>query len=325
MNLFKKLLLIIVFGLPATLVQAQDTDVNGLVKEGIVLNSQGNYAGAIEKYKQALAAEPDNAQANYQMAFSLNASGKGTDAIPYLTKVVKAGSNLTGPAYELLGSVYDVSHQPQQAIDAYKEGIKIKPDYQPLYFNLGIAYFRAQKYADAELAAIEAIKLDPKHANSQRLYGLVTFHQNKRVPALMGLCSFLLLNPEGPRADEAYTNLQSLLKGGDLKAAKADAETLMLNKTLSAAIALSGGQLDNQLKNIFTDVGKLSDKQSNKGFFWNYYAGFFYKLTQTQHFSAAVKLISLSADKTAGAQWLQNNADKRKALDDWMTSSERKF
>ncbi|XHR94084.1 tetratricopeptide repeat protein [Mucilaginibacter sp. UC70_90] len=128
--------------LSAGLAHAQNTDVNSIIKEGIRLNSEKNYPAAIEKYKEALAAEPDNAQANYQLAFSLNASGKGTEAIPYLNKVIKTGGELTGPAYELMGSVYDTAHQPQQAIDAYKEGIKLKPDYQPLYFNLGIAYFR---------------------------------------------------------------------------------------------------------------------------------------------------------------------------------------
>lgn len=325
MILFKKGLLIIALVLTTGLAYAQNVDVSGVIKEGIRLNGEKNYPAAIEKYKEALAAEPDNVQANYQLAFSLNASGKGTEAIPYLNKVIKTGGDLTGPAYELMGSIYDTAHQPQQAIDAYQQGIKLKPDYQPLYFNLGIAYFRAQKYADAELAAIEAIKLDPKHANSQRLYGLVTFHQNKRVPALMGLCSFLLLDPEGQRADEAYTNLQSLLKGGDLKAAKADPETLMLNKTLSITIAASGSQLEAQLKNIFTAVGKLGEKGGKQSFFWNYYSAFFYKLSQTPHFSTAVKMISLSADKTSGANWLQNHADQRKALDDWTASAERKF
>ncbi|AYL98302.1 tetratricopeptide repeat protein [Mucilaginibacter celer] len=325
MNLFKKLVLTVAAIALSVSLYAQAADVAGLVKEGIALNAQKDYSGAIEKYKQALAAEPENPQANYQMAYSLNASGKGNDGVPYLNKVIKTNGTLTGPAYELLGSIYDAAHQPQQAIDAYKEGIKLKPDYQPLYFNLGIAYFRAQKYADAEFAAIEAIKLDPKHANSQRLYGLVTFHQNKRVPALMGLCSFLLLDPEGARADEAYTNLQSLLKGGDLKAGKADAETLLLNKTLSASVTAVGGNLEAQLKNIFINVGKLGEKPRHGGFFWNYYVAFFYKLAQTEHFATAVKLISLSADKTASAQWLHDNADKRKQLEDWIAAQGNRF
>lgn len=325
MNLFKHLLFAVLavgFSISA---YGQNADMNSLIKEGIRLNGQQDYAGAIEKYKQALLIEADNAQANYQMAFTLKAAGKGSEAIPYLKTAIKTGGTLTGPAYELLGSIYDADHQPQQAIDAYKEGIRLKPDYQPLYFNLGIACFRAQKYADAELAAIEAIKLDPKHANSQRLYGLVTFHQNKRVPALMGLCSFLLLDPKGARADEAYTNLQSLLKGGDLKAGKADAETLLLNKLLSASVTTAAGNLETQLKNVFTNVGKLTEKPGHESFFRDYYAAFFYKLSQTEHFTTAVKLISLSADKEEGEKWLENNATKLKALNDWIASTERNF
>ncbi len=184
---------------------AQDTGINTLIKQGVQLNSEHNYAAAIEKYKQALATEPENAQANYQLAYSLSASGKGAEGIPYLNKVVSTNNSFTGPAYELLGSIYDAAHQPGQAIDAYRAGIKIKPGYQPLYFNLGLACFRAKQYADAELAAMEAIKLDPEHANSQRLYGLVTFHQNKRAAALLGFCSFLLLESDGRRSAEAYT------------------------------------------------------------------------------------------------------------------------
>ncbi|QEC75598.1 tetratricopeptide repeat protein [Mucilaginibacter ginsenosidivorax] len=333
MNIVKKFWLLMLLLPFSAAVRAQDTDVAGLIKQGIQLNNQHDYAGAIEKYKMALTTEPDNAQANYQIAFSLNASGKGTDGIPYLIKVTKTNSSFTGPAFELLGGIYDSSHQPQQAIDAYKEGLKIKPDYQPLYFNLGIAYFRAKQFAEAEQAAIEAIKLDPKHANSQRLYGLVTFHQNKRAAALMGFCSYLLLDPEGPRSDEAYTNMQSILKGGTLKTedAKAEASAVTLNRALNAAIAKAkpgstpAEVLENQLKSIFEAIGQLAEKQTGNDFFRHYYADFFYSLSKTNNMSAFARLMGLSADKEANKQWLQQNEDKRKALDTWVAQAERKF
>lgn len=334
MDLGKKLKLIGSFVLFSIAAYAQNTDVSALIKEGIELNNAHNYAGAIEKYKQALTSDPENAQANYQMAFSLFSSGKGTDGIPYLDKVVKTSNNFTGPAYELLGSIYDAAKQPQQAIDAYKAGIKIKPDYQLLYFNIGLAYFRAAKYADAEQAAIEAIKLDPKHANSQRLYALVCFHQNKRAPALLALCNFLLLEPDGTRSAEAYTNMQSILKGGALKI---DGKTGVDNTALNKAISIAAATTDNrkyaspadllaaQLKAIFTAIGQLSEKQSNNDFFRNYYAAFFYKLAQTEHMPAFARLMDMSANKTADNQWLQQNEDKRKALEAWVAGEERKF
>lgn len=333
MNIVKKATLIIPVLLLGLTVHAQDTDVNALIKQGVQLNNEHNYTGAIEKYKQVLATDPENMQANYQLAYSLFSSGKGTEGIPYLNKVVKTNNNFTGPAYELMGSIYDSAHQPQQAIDAYKAGIQLKPDYQPLYFNIGLAYFRVAKYADAEQAAINAIKLDPKHANSQRLYGLVTFHQNKRAAALLGLCSFLLLEPDGPRAAEAYTNMQSILKGGTLKSEKTDEVTIALNKALSAAVATTASKkyaspadlLAAQLKAVFLAVGQLAEKQTGNDFFRNYYASFFYKLAQTEHMPAFARLMDMSANKAADSQWLQQNEDKRKALEEWVSAQERKF
>jgi tetratricopeptide (TPR) repeat protein len=333
MNLFKNISLIILVLLFSVAVYAQDADVGTLIKQGVQLNNAHDYAGAIEKYKQVLTTEPENAQANYQIAYSLNAGGKGMEAIPYLSKITKTNSSFTGPAFELLGGIYDANKQPQQAIDAYKEGLKIKPDYQPLYFNLGIAYFRAKQFGEAEQAAIEAIKLDPKHANSQRLYGLVTFHQNKRAAALMGFCSFLLLESDGTRSDEAYTNMQSILKGGTLKAEdiKAEASTIALNRSLNAAIAKAkpgstpAEVLQNQLQAVFEAVGALAEKQIGDDFFSHYYADFFYRLSKTDHMPAFAHLMGLSANKEAGKQWLQQNEGKRKALDAWVVSTERKF
>lgn len=333
MNTVKKIGLIIHILFLGLLAHAQDTSVSELIKQGIELNNAHDYTGAIEKYKQALSAEPDNPQANYQMAFSLSAAGRGTEGVPYLNKTIAGSNNFTGPAYELLGSIYDAAKQPQQAINAYKAGIKIKPDYQPLYFNLGLAYFRAKQFADAELAATEAIKLDPKHANSQRLYALVAFHQNKRAPALLALCSFLLMEPDGPRSAEAYTNMQSILKGGTLKTEKADAATIALNKTLSTAAATTdlrryaspADLLVAQLKAVFLAVGPLAEKQTGNDFFRNYYASFFYKLGQTEHMPAFARLMDLSANKAADTQWLQQNEDKRKALEAWVSGQERKF
>lgn len=261
----------------------------------------------------------DDPATNYKTALDLINAGKGSDGIPYLEKVLKTQSNYTNPAYSLLGSIYDKSNQPEKAIAVYKDGLKAYPQDQNLYFNLGIASFRNKQYAEAEAAAIEAIKLDPKHANSQRLYGLVCFHQNKRMNALLALCSFLLLDPNNARADEATTNMQSILKGGVLKAdgpvktPLADAkETAALNSIIATTIAagqakkLTGNALlEFQLKTIFTQAGQLSDKKADKTFFDKFYAGFFYKLAQSGNVPALVKVITTKMEDAAFSDWVK--------------------
>lgn len=272
-----------------------------------------------------LAQETDDPATNYKAALALVDAGKGPEGVPYLEKVLKTQSAYTNAAYSLLGSIYDKNNQPEKAISIYNDGLKAYPKDQNLYFNLGIADFRAKLYADAELAAIEAIKLDPKHANSQRLYGLVTFHQNKRLNALMAFCSFLLIEPNGSKSDEAITNLQSILKGGVLKADGPGklspaqvAENAKSNAIIAGAIVsgqaknLSGAALlEYQLKTIFTQAGQVSGKKTTKTFFDKFYADYFYQLAQSGNVAGLAKLI---ANKEVDAK-----------LMDWAKGTERVY
>src|SRR5882757_10755277 len=93
-------------------------DARALVKEGVKLNDEKNYAGAIEKYNQALKIDTGNLFADYQLANSLFLSGKGADGIPYLQKVVKADTKLNAAAYDLLGLIYFKNKQYAEAESA---------------------------------------------------------------------------------------------------------------------------------------------------------------------------------------------------------------
>lgn len=272
--------------------------------------------------KNALAQglDPADNNANYQKALSLYQSGSVAEGIPYLENVLKNNTTIKPAAYDLLGNIYDKLQQPDKAIAVYHEGIKLDPNYQNLRFNLGLAYFRIKQYAPADQSAIEAIKLDAKHANSVRLYGLVAFHQNKRVQALLAFCSFLLLDPGNAKAAEARTNIQSILKGGELKAGQGtpttDKNAIALNTKLNSIIAagktqkLSGNaSLEYQLKSIFTMVGEQAAKNADKDFFDKYFAAYFYKLAQSSNMPAFAKLIGQGGDVDAVlSAWVKSTA-----------------
>jgi len=317
-------------------------DAHALVKEGVQLNDEGKYAEAIAKYNEALKIDPGSLYADFEMAYSLFASNKGDDGIPYLQKVIAAGTSLTPGAYDLLGSIYDRDNQKDKAIEAYSAGIKANPAYQRLYYNLGLVYFRYKEYAEAEKNAIEAIKLDPKHASSQRMYALVCFHQNKRVPALLGFCSFILLEPNTARSVEAYNNIQHILQGGVLKSDNGNT-TIQFSPndskdmgTLNMGISLTvvSGQskkligqtlFEYELKSIFELAGQLSEKktEAEKDFFWKYYADYFYKLAQSPDMTAFARLVSAGTPESA--QWIKDNSTEINNLSEWVKSTERGF
>ena len=344
MQTYRKAILIFLLAIGTFAASAQDNPNDALMKEGMALHNQGNYAGAIEKYNAVLKADPENGYANYELAFSLYASKKGAEALPYLDKAVKADQpKLTVAAYSLMASIYDESHQSPKAIEAYGKAIKIDPDYPQIYYNLGIAYFRNQQYAEAENAAIEAIKHNPKNASSQRLYALVTFHQNKRANALLGLCSFILLEPNTARSTEAYNNIQSILKGGVIKnadgsttvgvSAKDDKETGTLNTSISL-IALSAQNkklagidlLTYELKSAFTMFGELDEKKiTGKTFFDKFFVAYFYKLAQTDNMPTLAHTVTLTVNKEESAKWAKEHTQEINNLAAWLQSTERGF
>src|SRR5471030_78612 len=110
MNVFYRVMLIFGFIVASMPAMAQDSNsVSDLIKQGTQLNDQRKYTEAIEKYNEALKTDPENAKANYEIGFSLFASWKGNDGIPYVEKAIKGNGSTTlmAACYDLLGSIYD--------------------------------------------------------------------------------------------------------------------------------------------------------------------------------------------------------------------------
>lgn len=316
---------------------AQNTGAELLIKEAVQLNNNGQYADAAAKYTEALKLDSNNLYANYGIAFSLLQSGKGDQGIPHLQKVIRSDSKLTAWAYDLLGSIYDQDQQPAKAIAAYQAGIRKDPAYEELYYNLGLVYFRQKNYAEAEKCAVQSIRLNPQHAASQRMYALVCFHQNKRANALLGLCSFILLDPQNHLAAGAWHNIRSILKGGILRPEAgaqippAGANTLALNAAITKAVKETSGkrfpaeadQLTAQLKGAFTAIGWLAEKQGGDDFFDHYFAAYFARLAQSKNMAAFTCL--LSQNEPASAAWIKSHPQDMATLYAWVKQTDRKI
>ena len=202
-NLSPILSIMAIFLVMNTCCFAQTDSAKTLVEQGIKLHDAGNYPGAIEKYDAALKIDPTYVRADYEKGFTLYISGKGKEAIPYLEIVLKS-NDYSDDAYDLIGSIYDDSNEPDKAIMYYQMGIKANPKAERLHFNLGITYARQKKYAEAAECEMQAIKLNPKHASAQREYGLDEYILGNKACAIMAFCDFLLLEPNTDRSKLVY-------------------------------------------------------------------------------------------------------------------------
>jgi tetratricopeptide (TPR) repeat protein len=304
-----------------------------------VLFDKGSYNEAIEKYREALKIDPKDLRADYEMAYTLQTINKGLEGIPYIEKILKSGASKY-EAHELLGSIYDDNKQPEKAVDAYKAGIREKPDYSRLHLNLGITYMGLKKYPEAEECAINAIKIDPKHAGNHRLYALAAFRQNKRQISLLGWCNFLLLEPQSKRSPEAIAYAKSILNFGiskkgekniNINISSSELNSMNLGMQMAVVAATvdkknltSVDSLTLQLTSVFRIIGEQSDK-SITPFFANYYAKYFQELSVSDNMPAFTRYISLCVYKDENTDWFNGHKEELMGLEKWISSTERNF
>jgi predicted Zn-dependent protease len=329
--------LLSVFSLSAS---AQNRDAaKALVKEGITLHDAGKYDEAIAKYDEAIKADPGYSNGYYEKGFTLFSTGKGKDALPCLEKVLKLDPQSPG-AYDMIGSIYDDDKQTDKAIEYFQKGLKIDSTYQRLYYNMAITYYRLGKYADAEVKAIKAIKLDPKHASSQRVYAMTTYSEDKRGVSLLAWCSFLLLEPQTKRAEVANDYIQKILNYGikktgeksvTLSVSTSDMEGpnfLMPMAILTATSDKKNLTRADSLSLTLTKLFEISDNfASKKGdtFYKTFFSDYFKKLAATDNMPAFSRYITLSTNKEENLQWFKENDTKLSALDGWISTAKREF
>lgn len=310
-----------------------------LIKEGIALNDKGKYTEAIEKYDEAIKTDPDNLNGPYEKALTLVSIGKGTDAIPILEKV--AATNTMPAAYDLLGGIYDDKGEFDKALNYYKQGIKLFPQYAQLKLNLSLAYMRQKNFTDAERLAIEAIKLRPKYASGSRAYAMATWVGDNQAASLLAWCSFLLYEPSTKRSVEGLAFLKRILNSGIQK--KADGSVSMtipsnspdMAKKLAIQIAVTGSVVDKkgltavdslalQLESVFKIFAEQSVKEP-ASFHKKFMVDYFGALASSGNTPAFTRYITMTTNAAENNAWAKAHPTEVKAFIEWATSTKREF
>jgi tetratricopeptide (TPR) repeat protein len=143
---------------------------------GVAHMNQGKSAEAQKNFEQALAAEPNFAQARMNLGISLLAQQKLDQARAALEE---AANKLPDDPYAWynLGLAYKDGGQPEKAIAAFQRVEKIAPDEPDAFYFEGFLYSQLQKYDDAIVAFKKALAIAPYHASAQ--FGLARAYQRK--------------------------------------------------------------------------------------------------------------------------------------------------
>jgi len=143
----------------------------------------GEYAQALEFYKEAEEINPELSHINNCIGVALGMLGRHQDAIPYFEKAVQLDSaDVRG--YLNLGNIYIELGRPQEAMTYAEKCIEINPGEYSAYFILGSAYYLLNDLDKSMSYYQKALQINPRDAETYFAVGGVYYSQDNYKQAI---------------------------------------------------------------------------------------------------------------------------------------------
>lgn len=329
--------------------RAQDVlMVRELVGEGVALYDQGQYEQAVAKYQQALAALPGYATAQAELAMAYAALNRHEEAVALCRQLLQAHPADADPlVYLTYGNSLDASKKSDEALAVYRQGLQRYPDSYLLYFNQGVTLAGQEKEDEAVASFQHAIGLNPAHASSHMVLGGVQLGAGTRIPAILALARFLVLEPGSGRSAQRQALLDQALmqgvsqadahnvtinipavspkKGKDKKAGPDDFGSEEASLSLSGAFTLDAKNKNKTKTELFIDqFGTLCKlmgergKGAGGGFTRTYYVPYFVELERKGYVPAFAYLVHSSQAAAPEVQrWLAAHPTEVQVFREW--------
>ncbi len=319
---------------PSPSTQKQDA----LIKQGTTLHDRGDYAGAIRTYEEILRENPDNVYALYELAYSYSAKKDFKKSLEMAFKGVQYHSDYLSLYYALIGNNFDQLGESEKAEQVFELGVKRFPKDTGIYFNLAITQFNQNKIDDARHNFEKAVSLNPTHVSSH--YGLCQALKKGgyRIPALLAISRFLVLEPQGDRARIGLDLVSKLIHSGVERNANAnqifldpsvktdEGDFSALNLVLSGSVITceeeKGGkkspiqQMICQFDNLFSLFLEMKTK-NQVAFTCAYYVPYFVEMKQKNYVDVFCYYISQNQNTPEIKKWLQENKTRVNEFLNW--------
>lgn len=315
-----------------------------LVDEGTALHDRADYDGAISRYQRVLAENPDDVLALYELSFSLLAKKDYARAVEVATRGAEYVSDSLGKFYVVIGNALDESGKTDDAVKAYKAGLKFAPDDAFLHFNLAITYLRHDRREDGRASLKAAASAGPSYSSPHLLLATTLFQDGYKVPALLAAARFLTLEPGSERAERALGVLDEVLRGGvttgadpkhinitvDMNAKKdeGDFSTLDLALGLTKAAGTTeentgkteAQKLVDQVDSFLAILGELGTGKNGSTFSYRYYVPYFMEMKERGFVEPFVYYTHQQSDLPGVGVWLHDHDDRVKAFLAWSSA-----
>jgi tetratricopeptide (TPR) repeat protein len=192
----------------------KDKSASALIQEGTSFHDAGRYDDAIARYRQALALEPGNSTALYELAFSYHAKKDYARCLEATREGLRRPGNDGARLYSQQGNCLDDAGRGAEAVANYREGLARHAHDGRLRYNYAVALRRQQQGAAAIPELVTAIGDEPGYASPYMLLAALHHEQQRDVQALFAFLRYLTIDRTSDRSRQAATLALDLFTRG---------------------------------------------------------------------------------------------------------------
>jgi tetratricopeptide (TPR) repeat protein len=150
---------------------------------------------ALARYRQAVAARPDDAAAEFALGTALWPAGHRQEALEHLSRAVALDSSHIDARNNLGNALLELGRF-DEAIAQYRSALALRPNAAELHYNLGNALLTCERPQEAEPCYRAALALKPDHAGAHNNLGNALRSQRRHAEAITEYRAALSLRPE---------------------------------------------------------------------------------------------------------------------------------
>ncbi|HEV7682282.1 MAG TPA: tetratricopeptide repeat protein [Pyrinomonadaceae bacterium] len=193
-------------------VQSDSNYAEAWAQAGFCREKLGRHGEAIEASKRAVSLRP-SAESYFNIGLASYYLKNYREAADSYRQAIRLDPYNAADAQYALGLVYRDWGRPEEEIQAYKQAIKLKPDYASAYERLGSRYLKSKKFPEAIETFKQLVALKPGDANVPNNMGEAYYGMNLMSDAVASFRTAIQLKPD---FGKAYYNLgRSLLTMGN--------------------------------------------------------------------------------------------------------------
>lgn len=343
MKKFCLALTVVLFAATSLFAQEFSKEEQDAINLAYEYSDNGNANKAIDIYTSLLKKYPNNSTLLYEMAYCYVVKQDFKTAIKWLKKS-EAGNAPFGGAYAMHGNCLDNMGKRKEAIEKYKEGLSLFPDFGQLYLELGTTYALEDRLNEAVDTYTQGIKVAPFYTSNYYRISQLLCQTNEPVWGIIYGEIHELLDPNSRRSEELsaaiydaynsnmrFTNDSTFrvsLTAIDQLSVAEDGETLVVpfenlfeqytSRMEDPFIVKEKGHLDmlSLVENRRAFITRMFENGQNQQFLYPIFK-YQQKILEAGHWEAYNMWLLRKGNDEEYSAWLEDNEEKFKAFANW--------